>query len=158
MIWILLIIIALAVALFLVTPFLKGGKNSLTVSLFMLGFIGASLSLYALLGTPVQPQTRPSTPVTQSPAEVTQSDILAMVDGLAARLSEAPDNEEGWIRLIRSRIVLGDVQALIRDHKAMTAQYKNAPDTIDKINEASGFNEFTRSIDLTPNAPINDAP
>ena len=34
--------------------------------------------------------------------------IRSMVDGLAERLKSAPRDEEGWIRLMRSRLVLGE--------------------------------------------------
>ncbi|MDO6414773.1 tetratricopeptide repeat protein [Sphingomonas sp. BIUV-7] len=40
----------------------------------------------------------------------TQQDALArgMVDRLAARLTQQPHDEEGWIRLMRAKLVLGD--------------------------------------------------
>src|SRR5262249_3137448 len=34
--------------------------------------------------------------------------IRGMVDGLASRLERAPHDADGWIRLIRSRVVLGE--------------------------------------------------
>ncbi|MGJ5073476.1 c-type cytochrome biogenesis protein CcmI [Bradyrhizobium oligotrophicum] len=37
--------------------------------------------------------------------------IRGMVDGLASRLEQSPRDAEGWIKLIRSRVVLGDVEA-----------------------------------------------
>ena len=37
--------------------------------------------------------------------------IVAMVDRLEARLESNPRDHEGWIRLARSRLVLGDRQA-----------------------------------------------
>lgn len=37
-----------------------------------------------------------------------QAMIQGMVDGLAARLATSPHDEEGWSKLIRSRVVLGD--------------------------------------------------
>ncbi|GLH80692.1 c-type cytochrome biogenesis protein CcmI [Bradyrhizobium sp. SSBR45G] len=37
--------------------------------------------------------------------------IRGMVDGLAARLEQSPRDAEGWIKLIRSRVVLGEVEA-----------------------------------------------
>ena len=40
--------------------------------------------------------------------------IRGMVDGLAARLAEAPDDADGWNRLIRSYAVLGDREAAQR--------------------------------------------
>jgi len=37
--------------------------------------------------------------------------VQEMVEGLSRRLQENPRDEEGWLRLIRSRIVLGERQA-----------------------------------------------
>lgn len=36
--------------------------------------------------------------------------IRGMVDGLANRLEQQPRDSEGWIKLIRSRVVLGDAE------------------------------------------------
>jgi cytochrome c-type biogenesis protein CcmH len=43
-----------------------------------------------------------------APADEQLKLIRAMVDGLAERLQKAPRDEAGWLRLIRSRVVLGD--------------------------------------------------
>ena len=43
-----------------------------------------------------------------------QEMIKAMVAGLEARLEEAPDDEQGWQRLIQARRVLGDEEGLLR--------------------------------------------
>jgi cytochrome c-type biogenesis protein CcmH len=40
--------------------------------------------------------------------------IRAMVDGLAARLESSPRDVEGWARLIRSRVVLGENEVAAR--------------------------------------------
>jgi cytochrome c-type biogenesis protein CcmH/NrfG len=40
--------------------------------------------------------------------------IRAMVDGLAARLESSPQDVEGWTRLIRSRVVLGEREVAAR--------------------------------------------
>ena len=44
----------------------------------------------------------------QMPAHERQASIRAMVDGLAARLESDPRDVEGWTRLMRSRVVLGE--------------------------------------------------
>ncbi len=57
-------------------------------------------------------------------------DIGAMVAGLAARLEAQPNDPEGWQRLVRSYVVLGDrtkAQAALKD--ARTAMKTNAPAT-----------------------------
>jgi cytochrome c-type biogenesis protein CcmH len=45
------------------------------------------------------------------PADQRERAIRGMVDGLADRLKSSPRDEQGWLRLIRSRIVLGEQQA-----------------------------------------------
>lgn len=47
--------------------------------------------------------------------EEQQAQIRAMVDGLAVRLEDNPDDLQGWLRLIRARTVLGDAE-LARTH------------------------------------------
>lgn len=44
----------------------------------------------------------------EMPAEQRQASIRAMVDGLATRLESEPRDVEGWARLMRSRVVLGE--------------------------------------------------
>ncbi len=148
MIWIIFLIIALATTLFLVTPFLAGPKKPALISLFMIGFMGAALALYAKLGTPTPPATQPISAQVSEPnaPNITQADINAMVEGLAARLAEEPDDSEGWTRLIRSRIVLGDVQALLKDHQAMSQYYAAQPEVLERINTQSGFTELARTL------------
>jgi cytochrome c-type biogenesis protein CcmH len=43
------------------------------------------------------------------PADQRQTAIEQMVEGLARRLQQNPRDEEGWLRLIRSRVVLGEL-------------------------------------------------
>jgi cytochrome c-type biogenesis protein CcmH len=45
------------------------------------------------------------------PADQQQAAIRGMVNGLADRLERSPRDEEGWLRLLRSRTVLGEEQA-----------------------------------------------
>ena len=42
------------------------------------------------------------------PPDAQQQVIREMVEGLAKRLQQSPEDEQGWIRLMRSRIVLGE--------------------------------------------------
>jgi len=41
--------------------------------------------------------------------------INGMVDSLAARLAQDPDNPEGWVRLLTSRRVLGQTEHVLLD-------------------------------------------
>ena len=45
------------------------------------------------------------------PADQREQAIRGMVNGLADRLKSSPHDEQGWLRLIRSRVVLGEQQA-----------------------------------------------
>ncbi|MEM1140514.1 MAG: c-type cytochrome biogenesis protein CcmI [Pseudomonadota bacterium] len=62
------------------------------------------------------PPASPSSQVAADPA-VGAVDVNAMVAGLAARLEDAPNDPEGWVRLVRSYVVLGradEAQAAFR--------------------------------------------
>jgi len=155
MIWMILLITAALTALYLITPLLpaKTREMKLRVSVFAALFIGASLGTYTLIGSPnltnaKQAETPPQ-PTGQPPigqAQVTPEQITAMVDGLAARLAEDPEDPAGWTRLIRSRIVLGDIAALIQDHKTMSNVYQARPEMIAQISQDSGFNDYAARI------------
>jgi len=164
-IWLILLALGIAAALYLTTPLLpaKTKQHKLNISLFMALFIGTSLGTYALIGTPKPPHMegqniidalpqRAQTPQGQNSQppvtqpQVTQEQINAMVNGLAARLAENPEDPEGWTRLLRSRIVLADMANLIQDHKAMSETYKTRPEIVAQISEDSGFNNFAARI------------
>ncbi len=56
--------------------------------------------------------------------------IQNMVDGLAIRLEQDPDDLEGWMRLIRSRAVMGDVDQALRDLDTSLAHFgPDAPES-----------------------------
>jgi len=138
MIWLILFIIALGISLFLITPFVQASnKKPALITLFMAGFIASGLGFYAILGTPEEPPQQ---------AMMTEVDIQGMVDGLAARLADEPEDPAGWARLLRSRIVMNDVQALIEDHKTMSAHFADRPEVIEQINQESGFSKLASSI------------
>jgi len=63
--------------------------------------------------------------------------IVAMVNGLAARLKADPDDVSGWQRLIRSYTVLGDKAALDKALTDARAFFKNRPADLATI-EAAG--------------------
>jgi cytochrome c-type biogenesis protein CcmH/NrfG len=55
-----------------------------------------------------------------APPHANDAAIRAMVDGLAGRLESSPRDVEGWIRLMRSRVVLGEKEvAATTFHKAL---------------------------------------
>jgi cytochrome c-type biogenesis protein CcmH len=70
--------------------------------------------------------------------------IRGMVDGLASRLEQSPRDAEGWIKLIRSRVVLGDAdqakQSLLR---ALAVFTDDGP-------EQARITEAARQLGVTP--------
>ncbi|WP_395677882.1 c-type cytochrome biogenesis protein CcmI [Inquilinus sp.] len=75
------------------------------------------LGLDVAAATPApQPAARPAPPaggaaIASLPPDEQAKAIRGMVDGLAARLEQSPDDLEGWVRLARARGVLGDAGA-----------------------------------------------
>jgi cytochrome c-type biogenesis protein CcmH len=72
-----------------------------------------------------------------APAADPMAPIRAMVDGLAARLSENPDDPDGWVRLVRSYAVLGDTARREATLKAAQQRYAARPDILDALKAAA---------------------
>lgn len=84
----------------------------------------AQARLRSVLGLP---------PVAEGSTETdpqTQAMIRAMVDGLAARLAQSPDDLAGWQRLARAREVLGETEAAIAAHRQIV---RLAPKSIEAL-------------------------
>jgi len=148
MIWPLLAILTLILLLMLSAPLLKAGTYSKPfISLFFVAFLGLSLGTYALIGRPdllkegaLKPYQAPPGPTraqVQAAQEMTPEEraemILAMVEGLAARLEDDPNDEPGWTRLIRSRKVLGQTDKLAADTARVKDIFKDDPEAITRI-------------------------
>ena len=56
--------------------------------------------------------------------------IQSMVDGLAERLAENPEDVDGWLRLGRSRLVLGEDEAAIEAYARARALAPDNPDAL----------------------------
>lgn len=69
--------------------------------------------------TPQQMAAASSIPPSQQDAMV-----RGMVDGLADRLKANPKDAEGWIRLMRARMVLGEVEAATAAHRSALAAFR----------------------------------
>ena len=65
--------------------------------------------------------------------------IQSMVDGLADKLAQNPDDTEGWVRLLRSRKVLGQTAQAQKDITAMKTHFESTPDIISQILRQSGW-------------------
>lgn len=85
---------------------------------------------------PARPATAPQSGPTREQAEAAQqmsaedrtAMIRGMVEGLAARLEQNPNDVEGWLRLARAREVLGEAEAA---REALRRAVAAAPDRID---------------------------
>jgi cytochrome c-type biogenesis protein CcmH len=74
---------------------------------------------------------------TKLPAADQRSMVDGMVEGLAAKLQANPDNVDGWIKLIRSRVVLKD-KAKAKDDLGMARQaFASKPDKLAQINSVA---------------------
>jgi cytochrome c-type biogenesis protein CcmH len=63
--------------------------------------------------------------------------IQTMVDRLASRLRQSPRDVDGWIRLMRSRQVLGDEQAAERTFRFALDVFKDSPQEQARISAAA---------------------
>ena len=59
--------------------------------------------------------------------------IDGMVAGLAARLATNPDDPEGWNRLIRARVVMGDIEQAQADLESAVVVFEADPETRSRI-------------------------
>ncbi|HLB79681.1 MAG TPA: c-type cytochrome biogenesis protein CcmI [Dongiaceae bacterium] len=66
-----------------------------------------AVMLYLALGTPGAPDLPLAARQTEQPADPAMAAVAEMVERLALRLEETPDDAEGWARLGRSYLVLG---------------------------------------------------
>jgi cytochrome c-type biogenesis protein CcmH len=60
-----------------------------------------------------------------------------MVEGLAVRLEQSPHDVEGWIKLIRSRVVLGEADQAKQALDRALAIFDNAPQERSQIAAAA---------------------
>jgi cytochrome c-type biogenesis protein CcmH len=66
-------------------------------------------------------------------AQDQQAMIRTMVDGLEERLAANPDDLDGWLRLIRSRAVLGEAGKAKDAYDKALAQYSGNADALAQI-------------------------
>jgi cytochrome c-type biogenesis protein CcmH len=62
-----------------------------------------------------------------------QAMIRSMVDGLEEKLAANPDDLDGWLRLIRSRAVLGEAEKAKAAYDKALAQYSGNADALAQI-------------------------
>ncbi|RRN66535.1 c-type cytochrome biogenesis protein CcmI [Caulobacter sp. 602-1] len=66
-----------------------------------------------------------------------QGMIVGMVEGLAARLAQSPDDPEGWVRLVRAYAVLGESAKRDAALASATARFKDQPKVLSALRQAA---------------------
>jgi cytochrome c-type biogenesis protein CcmH len=74
---------------------------------------------------------------TATPGPEMQAAIRGMVEGLANRLAEKPDDPEGWVRLVRAYAVLGETDKLNSALTTAQARYKSDPKMMQALAQAA---------------------
>lgn len=70
--------------------------------------------------------------------------ISGMVEGLAARLEVDPNDPEGWARLLRARIVLGDTDAIEADVATIRTVFEGNDLLIAEVLDVAGYTQQDR--------------
>lgn len=76
-------------------------------------------------------------PAPARPEDAQMAAIRGMVDGLAARLQENPDDPQGWVRLVRAYAVLGDTGRRDAALAAARSRYAASPEIVKQLEEAA---------------------
>ena len=83
-----------------------------------------------------RPPTRCAAVQQMAPADQ-QAMIHNMVDGLAARLKANPNDPDGWVELMRARMVLGDPTAATAAYHDARKALATAPDRLTMVSQAA---------------------
>jgi cytochrome c-type biogenesis protein CcmH/NrfG len=83
------------------------------------------------------PSVEQNTKAETMPARERDAAIRAMVDGLADRLASSPRDVEGWTRLMRSRVVLGEKEVAATALRKALEVFKEDPAARGKITAAA---------------------
>ena len=107
----------------------------------------SSLGIYSLIGQPsltkakalqaYQPPAGPSAEDIKTAQEMSSEEraqmIMGMVDSLAQKLEDSPDNPQGWVRLLRAGTVLGQETQKLKDIETIKAVYADRPNIMNQI-------------------------
>jgi cytochrome c-type biogenesis protein CcmH len=89
--------------------------------------VGATLpvvavALYLVVGNPQAIDAGPPPELAGAPQQVTPDQVLAMVETLAKRLKESPNNPQGWVMLARSYAALEHYEEAAKAYEQAAAQ------------------------------------
>lgn len=63
--------------------------------------------------------------------------VAGMVDSLAQRLAKSPHDEAGWVKLLRSRMVLGEAEAARNDLLTARRAFADEPEVLSRLTAAA---------------------
>ncbi|HUI96421.1 MAG TPA: c-type cytochrome biogenesis protein CcmI [Xanthobacteraceae bacterium] len=86
---------------------------------------------------PEAPAAPPAQPAQSQPAQSQDQMIRGMVDRLAARLHQDGSDVDGWLRLLRSYVVLGDADKARAAAADARAALKDDPDKLQRLEEGA---------------------
>jgi len=108
MLWIALGVMCFAAVVFVIWPFLRDQSKHVTLMLVATLFVvGASAGLYSSIGSPG----------IEDGAGAQAGEMSAVVESLAARLDNNPDDIDGWRMLGRSYMSLGDYRRAVQAYE-----------------------------------------
>ncbi len=73
----------------------------------------------------------------QMPADDRQAMIRGMVEGLDARLHDDPNDPDGWVRLMRARMVLGETDKAAQAYRDARKAFAGNPDQLASFKQAA---------------------
>ena len=129
----------------------KTGAAKVWLAAIFITALAATPWLYHTLGRPdltrqnssptptAQTEMTPQERIQNMSPEERSAMISAMVEGLSARLKADPKNVEGWVRLLRSRTVMGQTGIGALEIKLMRSTYAEQPEIIADILARSGW-------------------
>ena len=129
--WVIIVIMALLAFSFVATPFIRNKRRYGPVGIAIALPLFAA-ALYSFVGSPQAANYEgPASPATQGETSTTSStpqsvdSVASMVDGLAERLRQNPDDGKSWLLLARSyKHLRRDLEAISAyEHAAALGQY-----------------------------------
>jgi cytochrome c-type biogenesis protein CcmH len=115
-------------------PVERRASRLVVLACAVLAPLGAGL-LYWALGAPGLPDM-PLAGRSLEGGAGQEAEILAMVEGLEARLAADPDDAQGWLMLGRSRLVLGDALAAVTAYREALARAPESGEARAALGEA----------------------
>ncbi len=97
----------------------------------------ASMPVAGATGAMPQPSQEQVRDAMALPEADRQAMVRGMVDGLAARLQASPRDSDGWVRLMRARMVLGERDSASAALKSGLAAFSDTPAEQQKLRDAA---------------------